>query len=222
MSAPAHQRRHRTKVIIGGIGLIILFAVLAKFGGHYWKDTINTLSPAILVACLAVLPLTGFPVSLLLIAVGARLGFWLGFATAAAMIAVHLALSYPLSGLFRKPITALLAKAGWTLPRLNRKTAWPFATWLALFPGLSYSLKNYAPALAGIPFGIYFVAFYPVHLFTAVVGLLLGGASMHFSWPLVCGLAVYAIVMATLTRVLSSLLKAHGAFASPAIPDPAA
>lgn len=212
MPDSATQRRHRTKIILIGVGLIIIFGLFAKFGGHYWKDAISTLPPVVLLACLAVLPLTGFPVTLLLVAVGARFGFWPGFGAAAAMIAVHLSLSYPLSGFFRRPITALLAKAGWILPRLDRRTAWPFATWLALVPGLSYSLKNYAPALAGVPFGIYFAAFYPIHLFTAVFGLLLGGATMHFSWLLVFGLIAYAIVMGTLTKVLSSRLRARGAF----------
>jgi uncharacterized membrane protein YdjX (TVP38/TMEM64 family) len=194
--------------------IVIGCGLFAKFGGHYWKEAISNLPAAVLLLCLALLPLTGFPVSLMLVAVGARFGFWPGLAAAAVAIPIHLCLSYPLSGLFRRPITALVTKAGWTLPTLDRKTAWPFTTWLAFVPGVSYTLKNYTPPLAGVPFGIYFLAFYPVHLCTAVLGLLIGGATMHFSWLLAAGIVTYGIAIGILTKLLANRLRSRGAWMS--------
>ncbi len=194
--------------------IVVGFGLFAKFGGHYWKETISSLPAPVLLLCLALLPLTGFPVSLMLVAVGARFGFWQGLAAAAVAIPIHLALSYPLSGLFRRPITGLLTKAGWTLPKLDRKTAWPFTTWLAFVPGVSYTLKNYTPPLAGVPLRIYFLAFYPVHLITAVLGLLIGGATMHFSWLLAAGIVTYGIAIGILTKFLANRLRSRGAWLS--------
>ncbi|ATC65471.1 hypothetical protein CMV30_16810 [Nibricoccus aquaticus] len=199
--------------------IVVGFGLFAKFGGHYWKEAITGLPVPVLLLCLVVLPLTGFPVSLMLVAVGARFGFWQGLAAAAAAIPIHLALSYPLSGLFRRPITAMVTKAGWSLPKLDRETAWPFTTWLAFVPGVSYTLKNYTPPLAGVPFRIYFLAFYPVHLCTAVLGLLIGGATMHFSWLLAVGIVTYGIAIGILTKVLANRLRAKGAWVSDSSAD---
>jgi uncharacterized membrane protein YdjX (TVP38/TMEM64 family) len=109
----------------------------------------------------------------------------------------------------------LLARAGWTIPQIGRRAAWPFSTWLAVAPGLSYALKNYTPPLAGVPFTIYFLTYYPIHMGTSVLGLLLGNVTRNFSWPLVTMVAVYAIVMAVLTKWLASRLREAGSFESP-------
>ncbi len=203
-------------IVASVVGIAALFALITHFGGgDRWKEMMHSLPPAILLTAFALLPLTGFPVTLLLLAVGARFGFWAGLGLTAAATAVHLVASYPLSSIFRRPVTALLKKAGWTLPRLDRRSAWPFSTWLALAPGLSYSLKNYTPALAAVPFSIYFITYYPIHMFTAVLGLLLGGATMNFSWPVAAGLAGYAIVMGVLTKILTDRLRESRAFAMP-------
>ncbi len=208
-------RRHRIVIVTSVLGIAALFAVITHFGGgDRWKEMMNSLPPAALLISFAVLPLTGFPVTLLLLAVGARFGFWQGMIATAVVTAVHLLASYPLSGIFRRPVTALLKKAGWTLPRLDRRSAWPFSTWLALAPGLSYALKNYTPALAAVPFSIYFLTYYPIHMFTAVLGLLLGGATMNFSWPVALGVIAYAIVMGVLTKLLTDRLRESRAFAT--------
>jgi len=211
-SASPELRRRRITIIATGIGIAVLFAVLTHFGGgDRWKETMNSVPPFILLASFAVLPLTGFPVTLLLLAVGARFGFWPGLAATAGVTVFHLIASYPLAGFVRRPVTAMLSKAGWSLPQLNRRAAWPFSTWLALAPGLSYTLKNYTPALAGVPFAIYFITYYPIHMATSVLGLLLGGASTNFSWPMAAGIAVYAIIMAVLTKLLADRLREHRA-----------
>ncbi|ATC62725.1 hypothetical protein CMV30_01385 [Nibricoccus aquaticus] len=229
MSTPASPalRRRRITIIAVALGIAALFAVLTHFGGGArWKEAMDALPAAALLACFAVLPLTGFPVTLLLLAVGARFGFWPGLAATAAATAFHLVASYPLSKVVRRPVTALLEKAGWSLPQLDRGSAWTFSTWLALAPGLSYALKNYTPALAGVPFAIYFLSYYPIHVITSVLGLLIGGATMNFSWPLAFGVLAYGIIMAVLTKMLATRLRenraasntfaAHSSTAAPA------
>jgi uncharacterized membrane protein YdjX (TVP38/TMEM64 family) len=200
--------RRRVTAIVVVVGIAALFAAITHFGGGArWKEWMEAMPPLPLFICFAVLPLTGFPVTLLLLAVGARFGFWPGLAATAAATVIHLLASYPLAGLVRRPVTLLLSKAGWRLPQLDRGAAWPFSTWLALAPGLSYALKNYTPPLAGVPFTIYFLTYFPVHMATSVLGLLLGGATMNFSWPMAAGVLVYAIVMGVLTKILADRLR---------------
>jgi uncharacterized membrane protein YdjX (TVP38/TMEM64 family) len=207
------QRRQRIRVAVIAVAIVLVFAAITRFGGgQHWKEAINALPVFALLTCFAFLPLTGFPVTLILLAVGARFGFAIGLAITAAAIIVHLSISYPLAERLRRPVTALLRRAGWTLPKLDQRSAWPFSLWLSLAPGLSYALKNYTSPLAGVPFRTYFFTYFPVHLCTSVIGLLLGGATMHFSWPLVCGVLVYAISMGLLSKRLAARLGKSGAF----------
>ena len=215
MSQPPHLRRRRIAVVAVIVGVAALFGLITHFGGgENWKEMMNALPPFWLLVAFVLLPLTGFPVTLLLIAVGARFSFWEGLAATAAATALHLVASYPLASLVRRPVTALLAKAGWGLPRLGRRAAWPFSTWLALAPGLSYALKNYTPPLAGVPFSIYFFTSFPIHMATSMLGLLLGGATARFSWPFAAGILAYGIVMGLLTKWLAVRLKETGGFES--------
>lgn len=200
--------RRRITVVVLVVGIAALFAAITHFGGgDHWKEWMQTMPLLPLLVCFALLPLTGFPLTLLLLAVGARLGFWPGLAATAVVTVIHLVASYPLAGRVRRPVTALLSKAGWRLPQLDREAAWPFSAWLALAPGLSYALKNYTPPLAGVPFTIYFATYFPIHMVTSVLGLLLGGATMNFSWPMAAGVLVYAIIMGTLTKILADRLR---------------
>lgn len=202
-NAPERKRK-RLLTIVVGVGLIILFGAALRFAPlEEWKAWIQALPPVALFLAFALLPLTGFPVTLVLVATGMRFGFWPGLGATSIAIAIHLTLSFHLASFVRRPVNALLRRAGWEIPKLDERSAWPFSTWLALAPGLSYTLKNYIPSLAGVPFGIFFATYYPAHLATGIIGLLLGGVAMHFSWPLAAGIAVYIVAMALLTRMLA-------------------
>jgi uncharacterized membrane protein YdjX (TVP38/TMEM64 family) len=203
-----------TRIFIIAAGVIcvgLLLWATHVFGSDAWEEMIKGMPPALLIAALFVLPLTGFPLTVLLLAVGAHFGFARGIGIAAVGTAVHLLASYPLAGFVKKPVTALLKRADWPLPKIHGDAVWPFAFWVALVPGLSYALKNYVGPLAGVPFRVYFISYYPVHIATSVVGLMLGGATMNFSWKHMVVIAIYAGVLLFLTRTIATRLrKARG------------
>src|SRR5688572_29728774 len=92
--------RRRITAIVVVVVIAALFAAITHFGGgERWKEWMETMPPLPLLICFAVLPLTGFPVTLLLLAVGARFGFWPGLAATAVATVIHLLASYPLAGL---------------------------------------------------------------------------------------------------------------------------
>lgn len=212
--ASPHQRR---RLILAGILVALVVAVAWIFHtlpDGTWKRMVNGLPLWELLTALVFLPLVGFPVSVLYVAVGARFGIAVGLVYTGLATVAHLCLSYLIGRHARRPLLAIIEWTGWSLPDIHPSGARPFALWLALVPGLSYSLKNYMPALVGLPFRASFTCYLPVHLMTAIIGLALGGATMKFSWTLVAAVAVYAGFMTWLTRRLARRLKS-GAAAHP-------
>lgn len=210
-SADSVKRTRITVAVVAVVLVALLFLTSRVFSTPRWSAWLQEFPAFLLIGGLLVLPLVGFPLTILLIAVGARFGVSTGIGIAACAAAVHLLLSFPLAEFFRRPVTALLRRAHWELPKVREGAAWPFCLWIALVPGLSYTLKNYLAPLAGAPFRVYFLCYYPVHLATSLIGLMLGGATVHFSWPLVAGIAVYAVVLFVLTRTLAARFRSRAA-----------
>lgn len=215
--SPAVQRSRRRMRVIGAVIVAAVVLGLAWFlhslPDGSWSRTIERLPAAGLLLALVVLPLFGLPISVLYLAVGARWGVGVGLLITGAATMLHLVLSYPLGRAARRPLTKLLERAGWRLPHITPTAARPFCLWVALVPGLSYTLKNYVPALVGIPLRVAFPAYLPVHLATAVAGLALGGVTVRFSWPVVGAALAYGLFMIVLTRHLAHRLRSgHGDF----------
>ena len=222
MLPTAEKKQKRTFTIVVAVLIVAAFGTALRFAPlDEWKAWIQALPPLALFLAFALLPLTGFPVTLVLVATGMRFGFWLGLGATAVAIAVHLTLSFHLASFVRRPVNILLKRAGWEIPKLDRRSAWPFSTWLALAPGLSYALKNYSPSLAGVPFGIFVATYYPAHLATGVIGLLLGGVAMNFSWPVAAGIVAYVVAMGFLTRILARRFRELAHSAPPPAVEPA-
>lgn len=201
---------HRFRLLfLGGIVVVISgLAFLTQLPEGTWPRLVQSFSVGQLLVGLALLPLAGFPISVLYVAVGARFGLGPGLVAAGLASLLHVCLSYPLARALRRPLLAIIEKAGWKLPSLDDTTMRPFTLLAALAPGLSYTLKNYLPPLAGIPFLTTVIIFLPIHLLTATVGLALGGVTMHFSWPLALGAVGYGAIIIWLTRHLARRIKA--------------
>lgn len=167
-----------------------------------WESWVSAIPVTGLVLATAVLPLLGFPVTIVYLAVGARFGVLGGLAVVAVCTLVHLLISFGLALWAAPSLRRLFAACGWRLPQAGGNAAWPFACWLALLPAVSYTLKNLVAPCAGVPLRIYLGAFFPIHVAGAVVGLALGGATIHFSWGLVVFVLAYALALFALTRIL--------------------
>lgn len=172
-----------------------------------WESWVSAAPATGLVLAAAVLPLLGFPVTVVYLAVGARFGVPLGLAIVAGCTVVHLLMSFALAHWAARPVRRLCAACGWRLPQASGDVAWPFACWLALLPGVSYTLKNLIAPSAGVPLRIYLGAFLPLHVASAVVGLALGGATIRFSWSLAALIVVYGLALFALTRTLARRVR---------------
>ena len=204
-SAPKFRSYWRARcwvitVAVLAVGLGV--GVLHLLPDGSWESRVSALPVIGLVLATAVLPLLGFPVTVVYLAVGGRFGVLGGLAVVAVCTLVHLLISFGLAHWAAPSLRRLFAVCGWRLPQARGDAVWPFACWMALLPAVSYTLKNLVAPCAGLPLRIYLGAFFPIHLAHAVVGLALGGVTIHFSWGLAAFVLAYAVALFALTRIL--------------------
>jgi uncharacterized membrane protein YdjX (TVP38/TMEM64 family) len=200
------------------LSLVFTAVLVVVAGGVAWRYGLDSVLEALervpvwgMVLLTVVLPLVGFPVTALYLAVGARFGVLWGAALVVPCTVAHLWLSAVLARPLRKPMRRLLEGAGWKMreaPEGSRK--W-FVAWVALLPGLSYSLKNYAMPLAGVPQSIVQPVAAPLHVFGAMLALLLGESLREPTWQLGVVVLVYGVALLAVTRMALTRMRAAGA-----------
>lgn len=127
-------------------------------------------------ALLALLPVTGFPLSLLLVVAGARLGIFWGIVALALTTPIHLLLTWLMSRALERWLVPMLQRRGHRLPRIpeNKKTLW--VAMFSLVPGLSYAVKNLTLTLGGTSLGLLMGVAWPVQVVQGVPLVLVGGS----------------------------------------------
>lgn len=136
--------------------------------------------PAMFLALMALLPLAGFPISVFLFLAGVQFGMLRGLGITAAMIALHLPLTYALTHTFmRRPVETLLSRTRYTVPKFQGPHALKIAFIFMAIPGLSYTLKNALLAFSGIPFRHYFILAWSVNLALSIPFIGLGQSVLH-------------------------------------------
>lgn len=204
MPNPSISARRARWLVVSSLVLVV---GLVSAGAWFlpdgaWEEWIMAVPAPVLVCALVVLPLTGFPVTALHLAAGARFGIVGGLIAVALSIVFHLAASLALARWADRPVRRVMRVCGWKIPAIHATSAWPFAIWLGLLPGVSYAFKNLVAPMVGVPVKTYVGAFFPIHLASSLVGLALGGATVQFSWGSVTFAVVYTIALILLTRVV--------------------
>jgi uncharacterized membrane protein YdjX (TVP38/TMEM64 family) len=193
-AAPARQfpwRRLLIVVPLVAIGAAALYREIDVELIHAWADRLNGTVAFVL---LAVLPLLGFPASLLHVAAGIRFGSGLGLVLVAASILFQLLVSYALVHLFR----AQFSRWRWVkhLRRRIPKGAHPTVCIFAvLLPGAPYAAINYTLPVIGVAFRTYVLYCLPLHTLRATVTVLFGGHSDQLTGARLAVLAGYAILI---------------------------
>lgn len=144
-------------------------------------------------ALLCVLPLVGFPVSLLHVAAGVRFGAGLGLVLVSTSIGFQLLVSYALVRLWPERFAARLGDLRQRIPPGAHASIAVFAV---LLPGAPYVAINYLLPLLGVRLRTYLLCCWPLHTLRATVTVLLGDQAAHFT-PLRLGmLGAYALALA--------------------------
>jgi uncharacterized membrane protein YdjX (TVP38/TMEM64 family) len=189
-------------------GILLLVVFLWFFDLKWLHDWVQQFSRGIVFALAVVLPLAGVPVTLLYAACGARFGHLAGLILVAAIIALHLLGSWFIANSWLKqPLSRLLKRFGRRPPEIPSGARVPVCLLVALTPGISYALKNYLLALAGVPFRQFFWTLLPAHFFHATLAILFGDFTGAMTTPRVLFLAVYAVVLIGLSHLIYRRLR---------------
>ena len=142
-------------------------------------------------ALLCVLPLLGFPASLLHVAAGIRFGVPLGLTLVSLSIGFQLLASYGLVHWWRRRFSesAWLQRVRRRLPRGTHASVCVFAV---LLPGAPFTAINYVLPLVGVRLRTLLICAWPLHTLRATVTVAFGDQSDHLSAGRLAGLLVYA------------------------------
>lgn len=190
-------------VIMACLGGVLFFGMDVT-GLRDWLEGVND---ALFCGLVAILPILGFPVSVLQIMAGLKFGFWGGTALISISILFHLLGSYALgTGVLRRPIERLLSRTKYRLPEFTARQQNTIALLVPFLPG-SYTVKNYLMVLGGVSLWSLLWIALPVYALRASSGIFLGDAVTNPS-PWVFALLIAARVIAM--AVSAWIIKRHG------------
>lgn len=191
---------------------VTLFLALGTAAGYYfWKTGFDlealigkaeNTRPEYFFLAMSFLPLVGFPISAFYLFAGIAFYWPSAVALALGAIAMNLLLSYAIThSLLKKPLEALLTKAGYTLPKIPRNHQIKTIVLIRLMPIAPFFVQNYLLALGG-------THFWPYLLLSIVLQGLIGASIILIGQSLLgSGSQVLILGMATLLLSLFFWIK---------------
>lgn len=172
---------------------------------HGWAEGLN---PVLLLAASALLPVLGFPTSVLHVIVGAKFGPTVGVLLTAVTVLINLVCIYWVGGaLLAKPVAAFLRRTKFRVPEMpNRDLGW-VALLTALLPG-PYTVKNYLLSVAKVPLRKNLVAGWPVYVLRCSSVILFGGFANQLTPGRIAFLLAYGTIVALLCRFVIKRVQA--------------
>lgn len=157
-----HAAKYRTVLIICGV-LILSAAVYVLAGFPDLRDLFRYMKspqihPAALLFAFFILPLFGFPVSVLLVLLGLRFGSAAGLVFMFLIMPLHLVVSFSVArSVFGEWIKKIAGEKRIQALRVPEHRHLEFSFVFMAVPGLSYTMKNYLLPLSGVRFRYYFL-----------------------------------------------------------------
>jgi uncharacterized membrane protein YdjX (TVP38/TMEM64 family) len=185
-------KKRRMALYLGMVVLFVAGALTAvfTFTDLRWSDlphlidwsrvtrAIDRLNPIAVIPLMAILPIFGFPVSVVYLVAGARFGPVWGGVVVTVSTAVHLVGSYAIArSMLRRPVLRWVEKRHKRLPEIPVDEHALVALIVALVPGLPYIVRLYLLGLADIRLNIYFWICLGVFTLRSYVTILLGDLS---------------------------------------------
>ena len=178
--------------------LVVLIAIGAllysQIDVHELHRQANRLPGPVAFALLLILPLIGFPVSLLHVAAGIRFGAALGLGLVALSIGLQLLASFGIGHVWR----ARFERARW-VERIRRRVPKgahaSICVFTVLLPGAPYTAINYVLPLVGVPLRTFLLCCLPLHTLRSTVTVLLGDQSDQLTPGRLAVLVAYALTI---------------------------
>jgi uncharacterized membrane protein YdjX (TVP38/TMEM64 family) len=169
---------------------------------------------------LLILPLIGFPLSVLALAAGLRFGLMPALLLMAPALAFHLVFSFfAARRWFKKPLLRWLARHDFALPKLPAGESVSVALLINFVPGPPYAAKNYLLALTELSFRAYFVAGFCANLLGVSMAILTGDFLRAMTPFRGAFLTIYVVLVSVLCHRLIRRLRRRAAPATSAARD---
>lgn len=190
---PWQRLRYVRLAVLGLVVVAGVFLLHGKIDVAAVHATAQQLDGGVAFALLVVLPLLGFPVSILHVAAGIRFGAARGLLLVSLSIGIQLLISYALVHRWRHRFEGHFASFRRRIPAGAHASVTIFS---ALIPGAPFAAINYVLPLLGIRFPTYLLCLWPVHTLRSTLTVLLGDQSDHFTPARLAVLGGYAGVLA--------------------------
>jgi uncharacterized membrane protein YdjX (TVP38/TMEM64 family) len=178
-------------LIVGAISALV-YSQLEIETVHREAGRING---ALAFALLVVLPLVGFPASVLHVAAGIRFGGPIGLALVSLSILLQLLASYAIVRIWRKRFE----RARWVKKIRERIPDGAHASVCAftvLLPGVPYAAVNCVLPIVGVPLRTFIACAWPLHTLRSTVTVFFGDQSAHLTAARLAVLLAYASLIA--------------------------
>jgi uncharacterized membrane protein YdjX (TVP38/TMEM64 family) len=170
-------------VVAAIIGLVVVIFLLRGVEPRVVIDRgmamIREAGPWVFFTAMTVLPAVGIPLSIFTISAGEAFGAQMGIggviAVSLAVIALNLALGYWVARYALRPVLCgLLARYGYSVPRVTPQNALQVALLVRLTPGPPYALQTGILGVAELPFRLYMIVSWMAVLPWAIGAIILG------------------------------------------------
>lgn len=176
-----------------GAGLMLLAVAQGRINVDAVQQQADRLNGWGAFAVLTILPLLGFPVSVLHVAAGMRFGAVLGMALVALSILLQLLASYAIVRRWRHRFGDRFRGLRRRIPAGAHASIAVFAV---LIPGAPYAAINYVLPLIGIRLRTMLLCCWPMHVLRSTVTVLLGDQAGELTPERLVVLATYALLLA--------------------------
>ena len=188
----AYLREHWRKLAIAVVAVAAVAVIYSRIDVHRVHDYFQKWPGWALFSALVLLPLAGFPASVMHAIAGMRWGPRLGLALVVCSILLQLLASYALVALFRKPFERWLA----AFPtRVTKGGPAPVTLFTVLLPGAPFFAQNYVIPVVGVPLRTFVMVALPVDTLRATISVMFGHESDQLTPWRIAGFAAYALVL---------------------------
>ena len=185
------SRMLRTAALVAGAA-VLLWWLYGRIDVETWHEHAERLDGFTVFAALTLLPLVGFPVSVLHVVAGARFGVGLGLALVGISIVLQLLASYGLVSLAPKFFERRMEPWRARLPDAAHR---PLTQFTMLVPGVPYFVQNYVLPVMGVPLRTYLVWGISLHFVRSLVGVTFGDVSGELTPWRIAGFTAYGIAI---------------------------
>lgn len=188
------------------IVVLIVLVILEKMGAIDLKIFSNDLYKSLaVIVSFFLLPLIGFPFSVLLVTLGIRFNYIISLGAMLMIIPTHLIFSFwVVDRYFRDKIKYSPTASKFRIFNMPPEKQLEYAFIFFAVPVVPYAVKNYLLPASGIPFKYYFILGWVIQSILGAPFVILGEAASSLDYPVLLSLLILFAVLYIIMRKIKN------------------